>query len=61
LDLSFISGLVAHADGHDHLVVAIDVGLCDVALHPAVSALEYVADGVREIPLRAGVGVTGRS
>ena len=61
LQVHCIAGLVAHADGHDHLVVAIEVGLCVVALHPAVSALENVADGVREIPLRAGVGVTGRS
>ena len=54
-----ITGLVAHPDRHDHLVVAIDGGLGVVALHPAVSALEDVAVGIREVPLRGGFGVAG--
>ena len=40
-----IAGLVAYANGHDHLVVAIDGGLGVVALDPAVRSLEDVARG----------------
>ena len=38
-----VAGLVADADRHDHLVVAIDSGLGVVALDPTVSPLEDVA------------------
>lgn len=42
-----VAGLIAHADGDDHLMVTIDCSLSVVALDPAVTALENVAVGVR--------------
>ena len=54
-----IAGLVAHADGHDHLVISIDSGLAVVALNPAVVDLENVAVGVGDVALGLGSGVAG--
>ncbi len=47
-----VAGLVADADRHDHLVVAIDSGLGIVPLDPTVSSLEDVAVTIWEVPLR---------
>ena len=52
-----VDGLVAHADGHDDLVVAIHGGLGVVALNPAVSAFEDVAVGIGEIALGLWFGI----
>jgi hypothetical protein len=38
-----ISGLVADANRHDHLMVPIDGGLAVIALNPNVTTLEHVA------------------
>ena len=54
-----IAGLVAHADGHDYLVVSVHSGLGVVALNPAVRSLEDVAVGIGEILLSLRFGVAG--
>jgi hypothetical protein len=54
-----ITGLVADADSHDHLVVAIDGGLGVVGLNPAVNTFEDVAVGIGDNPLGLGLGEAG--
>ena len=49
-----ITGLVAHPDRHDHLMIAIDCSLAVVALDPAVNTFEDVA-------VRVGVGAAFRA
>jgi hypothetical protein len=52
-----IARLVADADRHAHLVIAIDCSLAVVALDPAVTAFEDMAVGVGEIGWTLGFGL----